>query len=197
MVSKINIANASEAYHKSVETCREIFAATNRTFSQPSGVAELIGKARELYAGGNEAAAVNEVQHAERWLKGIARKVLLMGTEHFQGRIKELSYMSLDDDIMDRMEALLKDYCAAVTLEEESESFELRVAAYKELGVAIYGARTEQFARNEERERLAHEQVQRQEEERRSRKLELERQREAEATAAREARVKQFDELFA
>ncbi|HEX9503208.1 MAG TPA: hypothetical protein VF974_02695 [Patescibacteria group bacterium] len=196
MISNINIASASEQYRKSVRICRDVFAATNRTFQEPKGVTELIRKARELYADNNEAAAVKEVEHADRWLNGIARKVLLGGIEHFEGRIKELSFMSLDSDIMERMEAQLKDFCVAITLEEESTSYELRVEAYKELGATVNGARAEQFARNEERERRAHEQVQRQEEERRQRRLEQERMRAEQEAAARATREKQFDQLF-
>jgi hypothetical protein len=196
MISKINIVVASEAYRKSVQICRDVFATTNRTFEEPKGVAELIRKARELYAANNEAAAINEVEHADRWLNGIVRKVLNNGAEYFGGRIKELSYMSLDGDIMERMEAGLKDYCAAVMLEEESNSFELRIEAYKELAKAVNGARAEQFARNEERERLAHEQVQRQEEERRQRRIEQERLKAEAEAAARATREQQFDELF-
>lgn len=191
-----NIASASEQYRKSVQICRDVFAATNRTFKEPQGVTELIRKARELFAGNNEAAAMKEVENTDRWLNGIVRKVLRGGIERFQGFIRELSFMSLDSDIMERMEAGLRNFCAATMLEEESNSFELRIEAYKELAAAVYGARPEQNERNERREQLAHEQVQRQEEERRQRRLEQERRQAELEAVARAEREKQFDELF-
>jgi hypothetical protein len=195
MVKK-DIEIASESYHKAAKNCRDVFAAGGRQFVEPQGLSDHIRKARDLYGAGDEAGAVKEVETAERWLKGIATKLLRGATDFFEGRIKELSYMSLDPDIMENLEARLRDFCAALMLEQD-DSFELRAEAYRELAKAVSGARDEQFARNEERERLAHEEVQRQEEERRQRRAEAERQKAEEAAAARATREKQFDELFA
>src|SRR5258708_38595651 len=103
MISNINIASGSEQYRKSVRICRDVFAATNRTFQEPKGVTGLIRKARELYADNNDAAAVKEVGTADRWMYGTARKVLLGSIDDYEGGIKELSLKSLDSAIVDRM----------------------------------------------------------------------------------------------
>lgn len=198
-----NIELASEQYKKSVQICRDVFAAAGRQFVEPKGVADLIRKAKELYGAGDEAAAVEEVTHARDWLNGITVKFLRGGEDFFHGRIAELSYMSLDRDIMERMEARLRDYCAALML-EEGNSFELRIEAYRELAGAVNGARVEQQRRNENRERRALEEVQNQERERALRRRQQEeqdteaqrQQQEAAEAAARVQREKQFDELF-
>jgi len=197
MISKINIVGASEQYRQIVNVCREVFAASGQTFVEPKGVSDHIRKARDLYGvAGNEAAAITEVENARHWLIGVARKRLSNGPDFYGGKIRELSFMSLDQDIMENMEALMRDFCAALVL-EDGDSFELRVPAYRDLVAAINGARIEQGARNEERERLAHEQVQRQEEERRQRRIEMEREKAEAEAAARAEREQQFDALFA
>ena len=201
MVSKIE--QASEQYRNAVNICRNVFDAAKKTFVEPKGVLDHIQKARELYRGGDEALAVKEVENARQWLNGVAAKFLRNGGTFFEGRIKELSYMSLDRDIMEQMEARMRDYCAAIMLEGE-DVFELRVEAYRELAASVNGAQSEQQRRIEHREQVAHEQVATQERERQARRREQEeqdleqaraRQAEAEA-AARVEREKQFDELF-
>ena len=199
-----NIAEVSEQYRNAVQTCRDVFAAAGRQFVEPKGVTDLLKQARELYAGGDEPKAVKEVQHATEWLIGVIVKFLRGGVEFFEGRIAELSYMSLDQDIMDNLRARLKDYSAAI-MEEQGPFFDQRLAAYCKLAAAVTGARDEQFRRIERREQLAAEEASRKELERRERRRQqeeqdrlqaLERQREAEA-AARAEREKQFDQLFA
>ena len=198
-----NIETASESFRKSHAVCCEVFAAAGREFVQPDGVAECIRKARALYTGGDEAAAVKEVEHARIWLNGILRKFLKGGDEYFSGRINELRYMSLDRDIVERMEARLRDFCAALML-ETGEIFDQRIAAYKGLASTVNGARDEQFARNEHRERRAIEEAARKEQERSlARQRDEEQNREAarlqQESAEAEARAKRaqvFDELF-
>jgi hypothetical protein len=198
-----NIEFASENYKKSVKAASDVFAAAGRQFVEPQGVADHIRKARELYGAGDEAAAVSEVQNATGWLNGIVRKFLRGGIEFFQGRITELSYMSLDRDIMERMEARMRDYTVALQT-EDGERYDQRIKAYVDLAEAVNGARDEQARRNENRERRAHEEVQRREQERETRRRENEQQLAAEArrrqeeseAAARAKRETQFDELF-
>ncbi len=195
------ITNASEQYRNAIRNCREIFTAAGREFAEPKGVSDLLNNARKLYAEqADEAAAVREVDHAREWLNGVAIKFLRGGVEFFDGRIKELSYMSLDSDIMDDMTARLRVF-RDVMVPELNASLEQRIASYTELAGAVKGARMEQFRRNEERERLAHERAANEEQERRER-LRLLREQEAREAAEAEAaaraqREKQFDELFA
>ena len=199
-----NIANASEAYRNAHNACREIFAAAGRTFVEPKGVSDLIQKAREAYTQrADEATATEEIGHARQWLTGVAAKFLRGGTDYFEGRITELSYMSLDRDIIERMQARLRNYCAVLMI-EDGDVFDQRIAAYRELAQAVNGARDEQQARIENRQRREAEAAAEQERQRIERRREqeaaaaadaLRRQQEAEAEA-RAKREKQFDELF-
>ncbi len=198
------IANASEQYRNAIRTCREVFTAAGREFVEPKGVKDLVNEARKLYTErSDEAGAIKEIEHARDWLTGIAVKFLRGGIQFFEDRIKELSYMSLDDDLMDNMEARLRDYCGEM-MEEDGPCFDRRVAAYTKLANAVTDARPEQARRNERREQKAHDQVSRKEAERRLRRrqqeeqdqAEAKRQQEAAEAAARANREKQFDELF-
>ncbi len=199
-----NITQVSAQYREVASACREIFAAAGRKFVEPQGVGELIKDARRLYTElADEASAVKEVAHARDWLIGVAVKFLRGGVEHFEGRVKELSFMGLDRDIMDNMEARLNDYRAAVS-EEDGTCFTRRITAYSNLAAAILGAREEQFRRNEVREQEAHEEVARLERERVARRrqeeaarlLRVQQEQEAAAAAARASREQQFDQLF-
>ncbi|OGE74196.1 MAG: hypothetical protein A3C49_01860 [Candidatus Doudnabacteria bacterium RIFCSPHIGHO2_02_FULL_42_25] len=199
-----NIADASEQYHNAVNACREVFAAAEREFVEPKGVKAHIEEARRLYAElGDEASAVKEVDNARQWLIGIAGKFLRGAVEFFGDRIYELSYMSLDRDIVENMQARLREYEEAVRVGEAS-SFEVRLTAYKKLATVVNGARTEQQRRIEHREKLAQERAEREQHERRRRREEeaeadrvrAKQQQEAAEAAAREERAKQFDELF-
>lgn len=203
MVRK-NIATASEEYRKAVEICRNVFAAAGRDFNEPQGVRDLMTKARALFAeDSDEVGAAKEVDHARQWLIAIAGKFLRGGIEFFEGRIAELSYMSLDRDIMENMQARMRDYCAAVTI-GEGDDFEERIETYRQLHASVFGARAEQQRRVENRERRAQEEAQKEELERKLRRRQQEEQsaeaarkkQEAASAAAREKRGKQFDELF-
>lgn len=200
----VRITEASEQFRQALNICRQVFTAAGREFIEPKGVVDLIQKARRLYTeGGDETAAITEVQNATHWLNGIAMKFLRGAIEFFDGRINELSYMSLDRDILDNMRARLREFCAAV-MQEDGHSFDLRIAAYAKLAQVVGGAQVEQQRRIEHREEVAREREQdaerakrqrRRQEEEQQRLLAIQ-QQEAAETAARAEREQQFDQLF-
>lgn len=199
-----NITEASEQYREALGNCRQVFQAAGREFVEPKGMQELLHKARKLFAEqGDEASAIKEVEHAAEWLIGIAVKFLRGGIEFFEGRIAELSYMSLDQDIMDNMRARLKDYCAAL-MQEEGPAFDQRIEAYTALATAVNGARAEQARRLEHRELVARQREAEKAQERRERRRQQEEQdqlqarqrQEAAEAEARVRRAEEFDRLF-
>lgn len=203
-MKKVNIADASVHYREAANVCRSIFAAAGREFVEPEGVRALIQNARVKFTEhGDEESAVKEIENARVWLIGIARKFLRAGVEYFDGRIHELSYMSLDLDIVENMEARLKEFRDAIHT-EDGDRFDLRLAAYTALAKSVYGARDQQRSRDERRAQRETEdgarrkRVAAERERERIALTEANRQRqEAAEAAARDKRGEQFDELFA
>ncbi len=200
----VSIRTASEQYRVALANCREVFSTAGRDFVEPAGIRDLLAKAREAYTvNGDEAAAVKEAEHAQQWLNGIATKFLRGGIEFFEGRVKELSYMSLDADIMDNLETRLQEYREAVE-QEQAPAFSRRIQTYTELLKAVTSARAEQLQRNEDREQQVQETAREQELERKRQRVAREREREQEETLrhqaanaqARAQREQQFDTLF-
>jgi hypothetical protein len=198
-----NITLASEQYRVILSTCREVFSLAGREFVEPQGVRDLLAKAKEAYTAGDEPTAVKEVSNAQQWLKGVLGKFLNRGIDYFEGRIMELSYMSLDLDIWENLQARLSEYAEVVR--QERDSFERRIEAYQKLNCAVIRALPEQRRRNENREARAYQEAALQDLDRRLRKQQREeedaaharQQQEAAEAAARERREQEFDALFA
>ena len=198
---KKSIAVASEQYKSALKICRDIFAATGGEFKEPEGVRRLLDEARQLFTQrGDEASATKEVEHATVWLNGIATKLFRTAVNFFGDRVTELSYYSLDRDIMEGVEARLREYEETVR-SEHGDSFERRLAVYQRLVGAIEDARPTQRARAAHRDRLAEEQASNKERQRRIRRRENEMRDAEAANAARQAAEaearRQREELFA